>query len=99
VLPCLHEARRQRTVEVDHRQYPSRSNDWDHQFGAAGGIAGDVPREGVDVRHQLCALARRGGPAHALPICNTDAGGAALERAQDQLAIDRAVKAGPIQIG
>ena len=42
---------------------------------------------------------RRGGAAHALAERDADAGRAALERAEHQLAADVAVEAGPVEVG
>ena len=55
--------------------------------------------KGVDVGDALRLQAGRRRPADALAERDADAGGAALERPEHQLAIDRAIEAGPVEIG
>ena len=62
-------------------------------------VAGDVAGKGVDVVDPLDLPALRRGAAHALAERHADAGRAALERPEHQLAVDIAIEADPIDVG
>src|SRR5690606_12958830 len=87
-----------RTVEVDHGDDGTIPQHRHDEFRAAGGIAGDMAREGMHVLHPLRpALACRGA-ADALAERDADTRRFAAERAKHQLFADQPVEAGPVQI-
>ena len=60
--------------------------------------------EGVHILYKLCFACFRGGPAHAGAHRNADAGGAANERAENELAftiivLQHPIEPGPVQSG
>ena len=59
-------ARRFGAVQVDHGNHLSIVPDRNHQFRPAGGIAGNVSGEGVDIGDQLRRATGQGRAADAL---------------------------------
>ena len=69
-----------------------------HNFSVAGGIAGDVAIEGVNVIDALHLAAGGGGTAHAAPDGNAHAGNFALERPQYQRIPFEQIKPRPVDV-
>src|SRR5690606_32797830 len=72
---------------------------WHHAFRTRSRVAGDVPGERVDDRHQLGLAGARRRAAHALVQRDADAGRQALERAHHQLGAVVQVEAAPVEVG
>src|SRR5690606_21793121 len=94
------EARRDRAVQVEHADQPAVGrHQRHHALRARGRVAGDVPGECIDVRHQLGLAAARRRAAHALVQRDADAGRQALERADHQFGAVVQVEAAPVEVG
>ena len=86
------------TVEVQHSDHGSVSKQRNNEFGPGGGIAGDVTRECVHVRHQDRPALPRGGTADTLTRSDACARWAALERTDHQRIVTQKVKPGPVKV-
>ena len=63
----LVEARWERTVEVEHARNRAGLDERNDEFGARGGIAGDVARELVDIGTNTAAARAAAMPQTPLP--------------------------------
>ena len=90
-LPC----REVVAIEIEHRDDRTIAHDRHDDLRARAGVARDVARELLDIRHDHRALLGGGGAARALAELDPHAGDVALERAEHELALARDVEADP----
>src|SRR4051812_12213496 len=97
-LVLLRESRPFRAVDVEDAEQLAVADQWKHNLAVRRAVAGDVAGEGVNILDPLDLPALGRSAAHALVEGHADAGRAALERPQNQLAADVAVEADPVHV-